>query len=38
MDDAYNNIDDYDPKKKAKKFDDMVQELFIRYRNLNVSF
>ena len=37
MDDAYNNIDDYDPK-KVKKFDDMVQELFIRYRNLNVSF
>ena len=53
MDDVYNNIDDYNPKRKRKiliVFDDMIadivtkkrfqtiiEELFIRCRKLNIS-
>ena len=53
MDDVYNNIDDYNPKRKRKTlivFDDMIadimtnkrfqaiiEELFIRCRKLNIS-
>ena len=49
MDDVYNNIDDYNPKRKIvfdvmiadiitnKKFQAIIKELFIRCRKLNIS-
>ena len=49
MDDVYNNVDDYNPKRKRKTqlvFDDMIadivtfkrcQAIFIRCRKLNIS-
>ena len=41
MNDVYNNIDDYNPRRKRKiliVFDDLItEELFIRCRKLNIS-
>ena len=49
MDNVYNNIDDYNPKRKRKtlivfddimtnkKFQAIIKELFIKYRKLNIS-
>ena len=41
MDDVYNNIDDYNPKRKRKiliVFDIMIDDMFIRCRKFNLSF
>ena len=41
MDDVYNNINDYNPKRKGKiliVFDIMIDDMFIRCRKFNLSF